>query len=113
MAVLKFREAAGEAEKNEPTIERAIISDGMPVEWSEKGAPTATLRMLPPPTDDLAAKLEVADAAISAVEELLGKVRTSQDELRQAMEDLKRERDDWRTRAERVTERPWWRRLAG
>jgi hypothetical protein len=29
------------------------------------------------------------------------------------LDDLKRDRDEWRGRAERLTERPWWRRLAG
>jgi hypothetical protein len=69
--------------------------------------------MLPAPAGDLAARLEAADAAISGIEELLGKVRTSQGELRQALDDLGREREEWRGRAERLTERPWWRRLAG
>jgi hypothetical protein len=59
------------------------------------------------------AALAAADAAISVIEELLGKVRASQNELRQSWDDLKRERDEWRGRAERHTERPWWRRLAG
>jgi hypothetical protein len=69
--------------------------------------------MLPALTDDLATKLEAADAAFSGIEELFGKVRTSQNELRQALDDLRRERDEWQARAERQTERPWWRRLAG
>ena len=113
MAILRFREAAEDPEKNGPTIERTINFDRMSVEPTEDGAANCSLPMLPPPTDDLATKLKAADAAISGIEELLGKVRTSQDELRQALEDLKRERDEWRGRAERHTERPWWRRLAG
>ena len=64
-------------------------------------------------TNDLAAKLAAADAAISNIQELLGGVRTSYEELRQALDDLERDRDEWRGRAERLTERPWWRRLAG
>jgi chromosome segregation ATPase len=64
-------------------------------------------------TNDLATKLEAADAAISDIQELLGNVRTSHDELRQILDDLKRDRDQWRRRAERLSERPWWRRLAG
>ena len=55
----------------------------------------------------------LADAAISTIQELLGEVRTSHDELRRTLDDLKRDRDEWRGRAERLTERPWWRRLAG
>jgi hypothetical protein len=58
-------------------------------------------------------KLASAAAAISGIQELLGKIRTSHHELRQALDDLKRDRDEWRGRAERPTERPWWRRLAG
>ena len=45
------------------------------------------------------AALAAADAAISVIEELLGKVRASQNELRQSWDDLKRERDGWRGRA--------------
>jgi hypothetical protein len=81
------------------------------------GAPNTVLRQLQAPeaiaTNDLTAKLAAADAAISKIQELLGEVRTSHDELRQTLDDLKRDRDDWRGRAERLTERPWWRRLAG
>jgi hypothetical protein len=83
---------------------------------TEDGA-NAPLRQLPAPetiaTDDLVTKLAAADAAISDVQELLSKVRTSHDVLRQALDDLKRDRDEWRGRAERLTERPWWRRFAG
>jgi hypothetical protein len=96
-----------------------LIEDG--------GAPNVSLRQLPAPTNDPAAKLAAADAAISNIQELLGGVRTSnddlrqifddlkrdRDELRQTLDDLKRDRDEWRARAERLTERPWWRRLAG
>ena len=71
----------------------------------------------PPPetiaTNDLAAKLAAADVAISNIQELLGRIRTSHEELRQTLDDLKRDRDEWRGRAERLTVRPWWRRLAG
>ena len=84
-----------------------LIEDG--------GTPNASLRQLPAPetiaTSDLAAKL--AAAAISNIQELLGVVRTSHHELRRTLDDLKRDRDEWRERAERLTERPWWRRLAG
>jgi hypothetical protein len=62
---------------------------------------------------DLAARLAAADAAISTIQELLVVVRTSQNELRRILDDLKRDRDEWRGRAERLAERPWWRRLAG
>jgi hypothetical protein len=97
---------------------RAIKSGPMSADLTEDdGAPNASLRQLPAPrtitTNDLAAKLAAADAAISDIQELLGKVRTSHDELRQTLDDLKRDRDEWRGRAERLTERPWWRRLAG
>jgi hypothetical protein len=64
-------------------------------------------------TNDLTAKLAAADAAISNIQELLGEVRTSHRELRQTLDDLKRDRDEWRGLAERLTERPWQRRLAG
>ena len=77
--------------------------------------PNALLRQLPAPgtiaASDLAARLADADAAISTIQELLGEVRTSHDELRRTLDDLKRDRDEWRGRAERLTERPWWRRL--
>ncbi len=78
------------------------------------GAPNASLRQLlaPGTTSDLAAKLAAADAAISTIQELLVEVRTSQNELRRILDDLKRDRDEWRGRAERLAERPWRRRLA-
>jgi hypothetical protein len=112
MAVLTFR-AAEEAETGEPTMGRAINSHRISGELIETGTPNSSSPKLPTPTEDLGAKLAAADAAISGIEELLGKVRTSQSELRQTLDDLKRERDEWRDRAERHTERPWWRRLAG
>jgi hypothetical protein len=111
MAVLRFREAA-DGRTGKPTVRRAINSDRMSAELTEDGA-NAPLRPLPAPMDDLATKLAAADAAISGIQELLGKVRTSHDELRQTLDDLKRDRDEWRRRAERPAERPWWRRLAG
>ena len=116
MAVLRFREAAEGTGPGKPTVRRGINSDRMSAELTKDGA-NAPLRQLPAPgtiaTDDLATKLAAADAAISGIQELLGKIRTSHDELRQTLDDLKRDRDDWRGRAERLTERPWWRRLAG
>jgi hypothetical protein len=111
MAVLRFREAA-DGRTGKRTVRRAINSDRMSAELTEDGA-NAPLRQLPAPIDDLAAKLAAADAAISGIQELLGKVRTSNDTLRQTLDDLKRDRDEWRRRAERPAERPWWRRLAG
>jgi hypothetical protein len=63
-----------------------ITGDEMSAELTEDGA-NAPLRQLPAPgtiaTDDLATKLAAADAAISDIQELLGKVRTSHDALRQ------------------------------
>ena len=116
MAVLRFREAAEGTGTGKPTVRRTINSDRMSAELTEDGA-NAPLRQLPAPgtiaTDDLATKLAAADAAISGIQELLGKVSTSHDALRQALDDLKRDRDEWRRRAERPAERPWWRRLAG
>ena len=114
MVVLRFREAA---EETGTTLWHALKSGRMSAELSEDGgAPNASLRQLPAPetiaTNDLMAKLAAADAAISNIQELLGRVRTSHDELRQTLDDLKRDRDKWRERAERVTERRWWRRLA-
>jgi hypothetical protein len=111
MVVLRFREAA---EETGATMWRAIKSGRMSAELTEEGgAPNASLRQLPPPetiaTNDLAAKLSAADAAISNIQELLGVIRTSHDELRRTLDDLKRDRDEWRGRVER----PWWRRLAG
>ena len=110
MVVLRFREAA---EATGATMWRAIKSGRMSAELTEEGGANASLRQLPPPetiaTNDLAAKLLAADAAISNIQELLGVVRTGHDELRRTLDDLKRDRDEWRGRAER----PWWRRLAG
>jgi len=105
MTVLRFREAAEGTGTGKPTVRRGINSDRMSAELTKDGA-NAPLRQLP-------TKLAAADAAISGIQELLGKIRTSHDELRQTLDDLKRDRDDWRGRAERLTERPWWRRLAG
>ncbi len=119
MVVLRFREAAEETGTSKLTMWRAIKSCRMSAELTEDGGtPNASLRQLTAPetiaTNDLAAKLATADAAISNIQELLGGVRTSYDELRQALDDLERDRDEWRGRAERLTERPWWwRRLAG
>ena len=97
---------------------RAIKSGPMSADLTEDdGAPNASLRQLPAPrtitTNDLAAKLAAADAAISTIQEFLVEVRTNQNELRRTLDDLKRDRDEWRRRAERPAERPWWRRLAG
>jgi hypothetical protein len=116
MAVLRFREAEEGTGTGKPTVRRAINSDRMSTELTEDGA-NAPLRQLPAPgtiaTDDLGMNLAAADVAISDIQELLGKVRTSHDALRQTLDALKRDRDEWRRRAERPTERPWWRRLAG
>ena len=116
MAVLKFREAEetgmGKSAMWRP-VERVCIS----AELTENGAASASLTQLPAletiATSDLATKLAAADDAISNLQQLLGEVRISYDELRRTSDDLKRDRDEWRRRAERVTERPWWRRLAG
>jgi hypothetical protein len=114
MTVLRLSEAAEEIGTRKSTMWRAIESGCMPAELTEDGgAPNTSLRLLPSPetiaTSDLAAKLAAADAAISNIQELLGVVRTGHDELRRTLDDLKRDRDEWRGRAER----PWWRRLAG
>ena len=115
MTVLRLRNAAEETGAGEPTMWRAIEPGGMSTE--DGGAPNVSLRQLPAPgmiaANDLAARLADADAAISTIQGLLGEVRTSHDELRRTLDDLKRDRDEWRGRAERLTERPWWRRLAG
>jgi len=90
---------------------------GSALRAEDNGAPNTVLRQLPAPeavaTHDLTAKRAAADAAISKIQVLLGEVRTRHDELRQTLDDLKRDRDEWRARVERLTERPWWRRLAG
>jgi len=115
MTVLRLREAAEESGTGESTI--TIESGCMSAELTEEGGtPNALLRQLPAETiatSDLAAKLAAADAAIANIQQLLGEVRISHDELRRTLDDLKRDRDEWRGRAERLTERPWWRRLAG
>ena len=119
MTVLRLRKAAEETGAGEPTMWRAIEPGGMSTELTEDhGAPNVSLRQLPAPgksvASDLAARLVAdADAAISTIQEILGEVRTSHDELRRSLDDLKRDRDEWRGRAERLTERSWWRRLAG
>jgi hypothetical protein len=116
MTVLRLRKAAEETRAG-ATMWRAIEPDGMSTELTEGGAPNVSLRQLPAPgtnaASDLAARLADADAAISTIQGLLGEVRTSHDELRRTLDDIKRDRDEWRGRAERLTERPWWRRLAG
>ena len=116
MAVLRLHKAAEDTGTGESTI--AIESGCMSAELTEDGGtPNASLRQLPAPetiaTSDLAAKLAAADAAISNIQELLGRIRTCHEELRQTLDDLKRDRDEWRGRAERLTDRPWWRRLTG
>jgi hypothetical protein len=118
MTVLRLRKAAEEPGASESTMWRAIESGGTSTELTEDGgAPNVSLRQLPAPAtiaaSDLAARLADADAAISIIQELLGEVRTSHDELRRTLGDLKRDRDEWRGRAEQLSERPWWRRLAG
>ena len=93
---------------------RAVESGSL---TEDGGDPNASLPQLPAPetitTSDLAEKLAAADAAISNLQQLLGDVRTSHNELHRILDDLKRDRDEWRRRAERLSERPWWRRLAG
>ena len=116
MAVLSLRKAAEETWTGESTI--PIESGCMSAELIEDGGtPNASLRQLPAPetiaTSDLTMKLEAADVAISNLQQLLGEVRISHNQLRRTLDDLKRDRDEWRRRAERLTERPWWRRLAG
>jgi hypothetical protein len=118
MAVLRFPEAAEETETGKSAIWGAHNSGCMFAELTDDCcAPNASLRQLQAPgtiaAHDVATKLAAADAAISDIQELLGKVRTSHNELRQILGDLERERDEWRRRAEQLSERPWWRRLAG
>jgi hypothetical protein len=117
MAVLRFREAAEETETRKSATWGAIEPGYMSDELTKVGAPNASLRQLPAPgtiaTNDLAAKLAAADAAISTIQELLREIGTRHDELHGTLDDLKRDRDEWRERAVRRTERPWWRRLAG
>jgi hypothetical protein len=113
MAVLRFRKAAEERRADESTL----WSDRMPPELTENGgAPNAALSQLPAPetiaTSDLAAKLAAGGAAISNVQQLFDEIRISHDELCRTLDDLRRDRDEWRARAEQLTERPWWRRLA-
>jgi hypothetical protein len=52
MAVLRFREAAEEAETGEPTMGRAINSDRISVELTEDGTPNFSSLKLPTPTED-------------------------------------------------------------
>jgi len=116
MAVLRLHKAVEEIATRDSTI--AIESGCMSVELTENGGtPNASFRQLPAPetiaTSDPAEKLAAADAAISHIQQLLDEVRINHDELRRTLDDLKRDRDEWRGRAERLTERPWWRRLAG
>jgi hypothetical protein len=118
MAVLKFREALEEAGTGKSTMWRAVKSGCVSAELTEDGgAPSDSLPQLPAPetimTSGLAAKLSGADAAISNLQQHLDQVKASHNELRRALDDLMRDRDEWRRRAERLAERPWWRRLAG
>ncbi|HZZ61057.1 MAG TPA: hypothetical protein VFE63_07770 [Roseiarcus sp.] len=116
MTVLRLRKAAEETGTGESTV--AIEPGCMSAESTEDGGtPKVSLRQLPAPqtiaTSDLAAKLAAADAAIANIQQILGEARISHDELCRTLDHLKRDRDEWRGRAERLTERPWWRRLAG
>jgi hypothetical protein len=129
MAVLRLHKTGEGTGTDESTI--AIESGCISAELTEDvGTPNVFLRQLPAPkmiaASDLAAKFAAADDAISNLQQLLGEVRISHDELRLTLDDLKRDRDEWRgradewrgraeraERAERLTERPWWRRLAG
>jgi hypothetical protein len=118
MAVLWLRESPEAPGSGKSTMWRAVKSGRTPAELAEDGGvPNASLRQLPSPetiaTIDLAAMLAAADAAISTIQELLDEVGTRHDELRQTLDDLKRDRDEGRERAERLTERRWWRPLAG
>jgi hypothetical protein len=69
MAVLRFREAAEETETRKSATWGVIEPGYMSDELTEDGAPNASFRQLPAPgtiaTNDLAAKLAAADAAIS------------------------------------------------
>jgi hypothetical protein len=118
MAVFRLRKAAEETGTGKSTMWRAVESGCMSAELTEDGGtPNASLPQLPAPKtitpSDLAAKLEAADAAVSNLQQLLGEVRISHKRAARTMDDLKRGRDEWRERAERLTERQWWRRLAG
>jgi FtsZ-binding cell division protein ZapB len=114
MAVFRLFEGVEETRTGESTMARAIESGSL---TEDSGDPNASLPQLAAPetitTSDLAEKLAAADAAITNLQQLLGEVRTRHNELHRTLDDLKRDRDEWRERAERLTERPWWRRLAG
>jgi len=112
MTVLRLHKAEEETATSESSI--AIESSCVSVKSTEDGgAANFSLPQLPAPetiaSGDLATKLAAADAAISNIQQLLGEIRISHDELRRTLNDLKLDRDAWRGRAER----PWWRRLAG
>ena len=110
MAILRLHQAAEETKTGESTI--VIESGCVSAESTEDGGNPGTLCQLPPETiamSDLAAKLAAADATVLNTQQLLGEVRISHDELRRTLDDLKRDRDEWRGRVER----PWWRRLTG
>ena len=115
MAVLRLHKAAEETGSGKSTI--AIESGCMSAELIEDGGtPKASLRQLPAPetiaTSDLAANSRPPmppSQTFRSSSGWSGPATTSWSDL----DDLKRDRDEWRERAERLIERPWWRRLAG
>src|SRR5579871_665121 len=103
MAVLRFSRGA---EKSQPID--VIECDPVSAESTDDSGRRTSLRQLPAPemiaTSDLQEKLAAASAAISNIQEILGEVGIGYDELRRTVDDLKRDRDEWRCRAERLTE---------
>jgi phage shock protein A len=53
-------------------------------------------------TDDLTQKLPILEAEVLGLRQLLAEVNANRDELRQEMDDLRRDRDHWQKLAEQA-----------
>jgi phage shock protein A len=52
--------------------------------------------------EDLALKLPMLEAEVMGLRQLLAEVKANRDELRQEVDDLRRDRDHWQKRAEQA-----------
>jgi uncharacterized protein YhaN len=56
--------------------------------------------------DESAAKLPISEAEVLGLRRLLAEVTANRNQLRQEMDDLRRDRDHWQKLAEQVGQRP-------
>jgi uncharacterized coiled-coil DUF342 family protein len=70
-----------------------------------------TMKSTGDPADELALKRPILEAEVLGLRQLLAEVSANRDQLRQEMDDLRRDRDHWQKLAEQagpVGERAWF-----